>query len=96
MQAGQPCGQQAGAQDIAVPLRRQFDQFLRIHGKFPDFCDVGCQVFVEIYDWHVTHRQPLQISRSPDGRMAILFMLTQLVLRTDAEPGFIGLPYDRR
>lgn len=87
--------QNSRAQGTCVPIRRQFDQFLKANGKFPDFCDVGAGAFVEIYDWHVKHTQPVQITRNPDGRMAILFMFTQLVLRHEADANFVGVPYDR-
>lgn len=87
--------QNSRAHGVVIPLRRQFELFLKANNKFPEFCDVGLGVFVEIYDWHVKHKQPVQIARAPDGRMTILFMFTQLVLRQDAEPGFMGLPYDR-
>ena len=37
--------------------------WIRATGKFPEFWDVGISVFLEIYDWHIRERQPIQISR---------------------------------
>jgi hypothetical protein len=70
--------------------------FVRAHAKFPDYCDVGVANFFEIYDWHVKNQRELTVGRQPDGRYGIQFMFTRLVLRPDADPGFIGYPYDLR
>lgn len=61
---------------------------------FPEYIDVGTDVFYEAYDWHVRHQQPLQLSRQAGSRVAIVFMFTQLVLRPEQERTFIGVPYD--
>lgn len=52
-------------------LREQMAQFLRSNGKFPDFCDIGYDVFYGLYDWHVKNGQELSVGREPDGRYAI-------------------------
>jgi len=78
-----------------VPVRRAFELFLRTTGKFPDFLEVGSAVFLEIYDWHVRHNQPIELTRTADGRMVLQFMFTQLILRHEQDPIFIGPPYDR-
>lgn len=77
-------------------VRDLYTAFLRANQKFPDLLDVGVEVFYDAHDWHVRNRQPLSLSRLPDGRYAIGFMFTRLVLRVDASPEFIGLPYDAR
>jgi hypothetical protein len=76
-------------------LRTLFEQFIRASGKFPDYCDIGTGVFYDIYDWHVKHVQPIQITRQQDNRVAIRFMFTTLVVRQEQESSFIGIPYDR-
>lgn len=75
-------------------VRRQFMVFLRSNQKYPDFCEVGPGVFTDLYDWHVRHRQPIEVGR-PDGRMALRFMFTWMILRPEQEPAFIGIPFDR-
>jgi hypothetical protein len=75
-------------------LRRQFGIFLRGNQKFPDYCEVGSGVFTDIYDWHVRHGQALEMTRQ-DGRTALRFMFTWLVLRADQDAAFVGIPYDR-
>lgn len=75
-------------------IRRQFLVFLRSNQKYPDFCEVGPGVFTDLYDWHVRHRQPIEVGR-PDGRMALRFMFTWMILRPEQEPAFIGIPFDR-
>ena len=82
--------------EIAGVRAKQFE-FLRGNGKFPDFIDVGVDVWQGIYDWHVRMQQPITLSRdSGTGRYTMMFALTAIVLRQDALPGFIGIPYDAR
>ena len=77
-------------------LREAYTLYWRTHGKFPEFCEVGTDVFYDLYDWHIKNSQPIPVSRSADGRMAINFMFTQLLVRTDQAPTYIGLPFDRQ
>ncbi len=77
-------------------LREQMAQFLRSNFKFPDVCDVGCDVFYNVYDWHVKNGQEPSVGRLPDGRYAIPFMFTRMILRPETEATFVGYPYDNR
>jgi hypothetical protein len=66
-------------------------------GKFPDYIDVGIDVWQQVYDWHVRYRQPLNIGRNAEGRYTIVLMTTTVVMRADLNAGsYIGLPYDSR
>ncbi len=85
-----------GVCSAAAKIRDGFALYFRTNQKFPDFCDVGVNVFHDIYDWHVRNRQPLNVGRTPDGRYGISFMFSRLVLRPDVVPDYIGLPYDLR
>ncbi len=76
-------------------IRERLTIYLRSSGKFPDFCEVGTSHFYEVYDWHVKHGQQIQITRVADQRFAIQFMFTQLVVRWENDPNFLGQPYDR-
>lgn len=77
-------------------IRDLMTVFLRANQKYPDFMDVGYVVFHAMYDWHIRNRVPLTVGRSADGRYGLVFMFTRLILRPDAVPDFIGLPYDQR
>ena len=79
---------------VIVEVRRQFGLFLRANQKYPDFCEIGPGVFTELYDWHVRHRQPIEITRT-DNRLTIRFMFTGMVLRPEQDPGYVGIPFDR-
>ena len=74
-------------------LRQTIEKFARASGKFPEYCDVGLGVFYEVYDWHVRHNQQIQIARVSEQRIMILFMFTQLIVRWENEPSYIGVPY---
>ena len=76
-------------------LRETFQTFLKANGKFPEFCEIGSDVFYTIYDWHVKHQQPINIMRLGESRMAIQFMFTQLVLRWEQNGNYVGIPFDR-
>ena len=79
---------------VLVEIRRQFGLFLRANQKYPDFCEIGPGVFTELYDWHVRHRQPIEITRT-DNRLTIRFMFTAMVLRPEQDPNYVGIPFDR-
>jgi hypothetical protein len=86
---------QASFWEIAQ-VRDQIRTFLRANGKFPDFIEVGTDVWQQVYDWHVRFQQPIALSRTPDGRHAIVLMATLVIMRTDLTGGFVGIPYDNR
>src|SRR5256885_4842260 len=39
-------------------VRDQLRTFLRANGKFPDFIEVGSDVWQQGYDWHLRFHQP--------------------------------------
>ena len=76
-------------------VRAKIQEYTRTTGRFPEYCDIGLDIFYDVYDWHVRQQQQIQISRIADQRMAIQFMFTQLVLRWENPPGYVGTPFDR-
>jgi hypothetical protein len=76
-------------------IRGRFTTHLRAAGKFPDFMEIGIDPFYEVYDWHIRHQQQIQITRISEQRFAIQWMFTQLVVRFEQDPKFVGIPYDR-
>jgi hypothetical protein len=76
-------------------LRAGMDTHLQALGRYPSFIDVGITVFMDVYDWHVRHRQPIHIARMAEQRFAIQFIATQLVVRWEVpDLNFIGRPRD--
>ena len=84
--------------DLRTPnideVRRQLRTFLKAHQKYPDFIEVGTDVWEAIYDWHVKHQQPLVARMMGDGRYGITFMFTTVILRSDQSDAYVGYPYD--
>jgi hypothetical protein len=76
-------------------IRERFTIHLRSSGKFPDFMEIGTSPFYDVYDWHIRHNQQIQIIRISEQRFAIQFMFTQLVVRWEQDPRYLGQPYDR-
>jgi hypothetical protein len=70
--------------------------FLKGRGKFPDFIDVGIDVWEALLDWHVRTRQVPQVTRVADGRYAMAVFQTNLILRHDVQNNYIGQPYDAK
>jgi hypothetical protein len=81
--------------EIAEVRLRQVS-FLRAEGKFPDFIDVGVDVWMSVHDWHVKHGLPMTLGRDGNSRYTILLLATTLVLRPDFVPTHIGTPYENR
>ena len=77
-------------------VRDQLRTFLRANGKFPDFIEVGSDVWQQVYDWHVRFQQPIALGRTAEGRYTILLLATSVVMRPDMAAGFIGVGYDNR
>jgi hypothetical protein len=80
---------------MVAKVRFQMEVFFRTTQKFPDFLEVGLAVFLEIYDWHIKHRQQLVITRGPDARYWMQFMFTTIILRGEHDQNYIGIPYDK-
>jgi hypothetical protein len=81
--------------DIAPVRAKQLD-FLRAQGKFPDFIEVGVDVWFAVHDWHVKHLQPITIGRDAGGRYTITLMNTTVIMRPEVPPIFVGTAYDNR
>jgi hypothetical protein len=76
-------------------IRNRFTTHIRAAGKFPEFMEIGLDVFYDVYDWHIRYGQPIQITRISEQRFAIQWMFTQLILRWEQDPRYLGTPYDR-
>jgi hypothetical protein len=85
-----------GVCPVGDRLREAMVPFLRASNKYPDFMEVGYGVFHAMYDWHVRNQLELNVGRGPDGRYGLGYLFTRLILRPDAQPDFIGVPYDGR
>jgi hypothetical protein len=78
------------------PLREAQKTFLRVNGKFPDFIEVGVDVWFTVHDWHVRWQQPLTLGRDGLGRYTIVLNQTTLILRPEVLGAYIGIPYDSK
>ena len=77
-------------------IRDAQKQFLRANSKFPDFIEVGTDIWLRVYDWHVRWQLPVTLGRDPAGRYTLTLLGTSVIMRTDAQADFVGLPYDNR
>lgn len=75
-------------------IRQQQRTYLKAAQKYPDFIEVGLDVWDSVYDWHIKHQQPIQAARSADGRYLLTFMFTNLVLRPDQAGSYVGFGFD--
>src|SRR5262245_1693861 len=70
-------------------------RYLVANGKFPDFLEVGTDVWFQVHDWHIRWNQPLNLRRDIQNRPTILLMQTTIILRPELKE-FIGIPYDNK
>jgi hypothetical protein len=75
-------------------IRQQQHTWMRSTQKYPDFIEVGLDVWDNIYDWHVVHQQPVTMTRTSDGRYSMVFLFTTLVLRPDQATDYVGYAFD--
>jgi hypothetical protein len=75
-------------------VREQQRIWLRANHKYPDFIEVGVNVWDGLYDWHVRYQQPINMTRAPDGRYLMAFMFTTFILRPDQDANYVGPPFD--
>ena len=74
-------------------LKNTIYKYAKTSGKFPDYVDIGLDVFYDVYDWHIRHNQQIQLARVADQRVMILFMFTQCLLRWENDGNYVGTPY---
>jgi hypothetical protein len=70
-------------------------RFLAANGKFPDFIEVGTDVWWALHDWHIRWQQPITLGRDAIGRYTILVMQTIVIMRPETKDS-IGPPYDNK
>jgi hypothetical protein len=75
-------------------VRQQQRTWLLATRKYPDFIEIGLDVWDNVYDWLVVYQQPLSVQRLADGRYGMAFMFTTLLLRSDVTAEFVGYPFD--
>ena len=79
---------------VIAQVREQQRIFMRQNYRYPEFVDVGIDVWDALYDWHVRFQQQVNMRRMQDGRYAMAFTFTTFILRPDMIPTYIGTPYD--
>jgi hypothetical protein len=75
-------------------VRQQQRTWMTATHKYPEFIEVGLDVWDNVYDWHVVFQQPLNVTRLGDGRYAMAFMFTTLLLRPEVAPHYVSYPFD--
>jgi len=79
-----------------MTVRTRQMEFVKAQGKFPDFIDVGIDVWYAVHDWHIRLQQQLVFGRDTVGRYTLMLGFTALVLRSDSAASYISTPYDSR
>ena len=83
-----------GTQAITL-IRGAQRTYLKNSSRFPEFIDVGFDVFQSVVDWMVAVRQPVTINRLTDGRYTIALFASTIVLRPDFPDNYVGQGYDK-
>ena len=77
-------------------IRQQQRTFLKASQKFPDFIEIGIDVWERVYDWHIRNQVTPDVVRRDDGRYTMAFTFTTLILRPELMDGYVGFGYDVR
>lgn len=77
-------------------IRQLQRDFLKGRGKFPDFIEIGVDIWDAVMNWHVRTRQAPLVTRMADGRYAVAVFQSNLILRHDVSNNYIGQPYDSK
>lgn len=83
-----------GTQAITT-IRAAQRTYLKNSSRFPEFVDVGYDVFQSVVDWLVAVRQPVTINRLTDGRYTVALFASTIVLRPDFPDNYVGQGYDK-
>ena len=83
-----------GAQAVAQ-VRLAQRTFLKNTSRFPEFVDVGFDVYESVIDWLISVQQPVTINRITDGRYSVALFATTVVLRPDFPDNYVGQGYDK-
>ena len=77
-------------------IRDAQKQFLHVNGKFPDYIEVGADVWFAVHDWHIRWQQPMALGRDALGRYTIVLNQTAVIMRPETAGNFVSLPYDNK
>lgn len=78
-----------------APIRDIQMKYMLGNGKFPDFLEVGTDIWFAVHDWHIRWNQPLNLGRDIQNRLTLTVMQTTIVLRPELKE-YIGIPYDNK
>ena len=79
---------------VIAQVREAQRVWMRANYRYPEFVDIGLDIWDGLYDWHVRFQQPINVARMQDGRYAMSFMFTTFVLRPDMLPNYVGPAYE--
>ena len=77
-------------------IREQQRVYLKANQKYPDYMEVGIDIWENVYDWHVRHQLPISATRTADGRYIMSVMFTTLILRPEQTNNYVGFGFDAR
>jgi hypothetical protein len=78
-----------GAGEIEL-IRQARRTYLKTTGKFPEYLDVGIDIWERVVDWYVATRQTVDVGRLPDGHYFVRYVGTNIVLRQELPEGYVG------
>lgn len=89
---------QADAQNAHWRVVRQVQEqqrtFLKASHRYPEFVEVGPRAWEALIEWHVREEQTLNVARTAEGRYAMAFMFSTVLLRPDLDDNYVGFGYD--
>ena len=81
--------------DAIEKIRDAQRTYFKNTGRFPQYVEVGYNVFQSVVDWLIAVQQPVAISLVTEARYSITFLATTIVLRQDFQDNYVGQGFDR-
>jgi len=75
---------------VLEAIRRVQRAFLLANQKYPDYIEVGVNVWEQLYAWKIHTLQVPDISVLPTGRYGMPALQSLFVLRVNADPNYLG------
>jgi hypothetical protein len=79
---------------VARQVQDQQRPYLKANHRYPEFIEVGPRSWEGLLEWHVKEQQPLNVTRTADGRYTMPFQFTTIILRPEFDDNYVGFPYD--
>jgi hypothetical protein len=81
---------------VVRQVQEQQRTFLKASHRYPEFIEVGPRAWEALIEWHVREHQTLNVTRVADGRYAMSFLFTTVLLRPELDDNYVSFGFDNQ